>query len=85
LALRLRSSKTRQDARRVFWASLVYLPLLLTVLLAAPNTSPKHQRGGANELPSLALRANPSYAVARVGVLVAKDLRSFSGQSLHYI
>ena len=28
---------------------------------------------------------SPSYAVARVGSLVAKDLRSFSGQSLHYI
>jgi protoheme IX farnesyltransferase len=57
LALRLRSSKTRGDARRVFWASLVYLPLLLTVLLATPNTSPKRQRGSANELPSPALRA----------------------------
>jgi S1-C subfamily serine protease len=28
---------------------------------------------------------NPSYAVARVGSLVAKDLRSVFGQSLHYI
>ena len=31
------------------------------------------------------VKANPSYAVAKVRMLVAKDLRSLLGQSLHYI
>jgi hypothetical protein len=31
--LRMQVSKTRRDARRVFLASLAYLPLLLTFLL----------------------------------------------------
>ncbi len=36
LALRLRSAKTRQEARRVFLASVVYLPLLLVAMVADP-------------------------------------------------
>jgi hypothetical protein len=37
------------------------------------------------EVGAAAEALNPSYAVARVGSLVAKDLRSVFGQSLHYI
>jgi hypothetical protein len=53
--------------------------------VAMRDTSPTRQQGKIAGNPSLALRASPSYAVARVGLLSVKDLRSFLGQSLHYI
>jgi heme o synthase len=57
LALRLRAAKTEHNARRVFRASIVYLPLLLA-LLVVDRPSPLVQR--ASPLPVRSFNPEPT-------------------------
>ena len=65
------SAKIRPDRRGPRWATTI-----------GPGGKKRKQPFSR---PSISCPTNPSYAVTRVGLLVAKDLRSFSGRLFHYI
>jgi protoheme IX farnesyltransferase len=59
LALQFRAAKTEQNARRMVWASIAYLPLLLVLLAADRPPRPLGEGQGVRAIPVSNTRPSP--------------------------